>query len=713
MAFTFVLEDDTNTMKTHDPIYGDIEIKSPFKEIILTKEMQRLNNITQNGFSNFDYPGLENNERLSHSVGAFYIMSQIIEHLEKELKRYDIFISKDDKDMALCSMLLHDIGHGPFSHNFESITHYSHEKRTTDILLGDTEINHLLTSIYGQAKLKRIASYIAEINDYGNDEKSKTSSSFTKLLKSLISHQLDADRLDYLVRDSYHAGLPTAINYKNLIQSLGVSINNNKEYELLVDKKGLTSIETILIERFQRYRDVYYTKSDTILVSVFSEILERYKSVPNTVNVKLPKSFSILAFDPQNISLNDFLEMNDKQFLDAFEIIKNNCTDPILRYMADIPQVLADFEELENNIQPELLKQKLTEIFPSHNFSNTFSIVRKHSKIKLYKAEESLRVNLGRVHKDLSVATPHLIRPDEFLERDENYFNPELVRIELDMSEMEFEPYKERIRNMINELDKKPEEFELKYIIDKDGRYTQNSILQALLTNGFDIVSTKEKENDDEYFDTKELSLLSRGGSLRIRKLTQDGKPRYKATYKMPTTIGEVYSSREEVEIDLDENSIDDLKNKMKNKNLDENLDAILPMPILNAVTQRKDIVLEKNGVQVCLSFDNTQYKNHVFKGQQPVSSDSMIEIEALGNITDRVILNEINDLLHSNFPDLQINKQSKYERGTRKTREEYAKSKKTRIQGVVVANETLNDNSEGLTELDEEDVTLWINYWK
>lgn len=669
MAFAYKLKNNGKTMEVQDPIYGKIEIQSPFTEIISTKEMQRLNDITQNGFSAYDYPGLKNNERLSHSVGAFYVMSQIIEHLEKELKRYDIFISKDDKDMALCSMLLHDIGHGPFSHTCEKVTKYSHEKRTTDILLGDTEVNHLLSSIYGDAKLKRIASYIAEIDEDENREKDKTKSSFTKLLKSLISHQLDADRLDYLVRDSYHAGLPSAINYKNLIQSLGISVNNNQEYELLVDKKGLTGIETILIERFQKYRDVYLTRSGEIAEEIFLKILKRYTEVPETISTELPEEFKKLALNSENILLDDFLDMTDKQFTDSFNIIKSNSTDPLLRYLADMTRVLSDYQDLENTVNPETLKQRLKNIFPNQDFSNTFSILTIHSKTRLYNKNESLRINFGNMHKDLSEATPHLIRPEEYLEKSELFFNPELLRIELGMTDKEFEPYREEIKNMINELNKKPEEFELKYIMDGNQHLT---ILETLLANGFKIVKAKDKENDDEYYDTKDLSFLTKGGSLRIRKLTQDEKQRYKATYKMPTTVGEVYSSREEIEIELDNNSIDELKEKMKERDLDVNLEEVLPTPLLHSITKRKDIILEKNGVQVCISFDNTRYTNHALKEQS--AEDAMVEIEALGNVEDRVILNEINSILQEQFSGLQTNKQSKYERGIRKTREKSIK---------------------------------------
>ena len=667
MSFKYKLKENGKIMEVQDPIYGKIQINSPFTEIILTKEMQRLNGITQNGFSVFEYPGLKNNERLSHSVGAFYVMSQIIEHLEKELKRYDIFISKDDKDMALCSMLLHDIGHGPFSHSFEKITKYSHEKRTTDILLGDTEINKLLTSIYGKSKLKRIASYIAEIAEYDEEEKAQTKTSFSKLLKSLISHQLDADRLDYLVRDSYHAGLPSAIDYKKLIQSLGVSINSNQEYELLVDKKGLTCIETILIERFQKYRDVYLTRTSGLLEVIFLKILERYNQNPESVKAELPESFKKLAVNPNGLSLEDFLAMDDSKFIESFDIIKNNSNDQVLSYLCDMPKLLNDYQLIENKVNPDTIRQKLTEIFPDNYFSNTLSIITLNSKTKLYKKEESLRINLGNIHKDLSEATPHLIRPDEFLEFKELLFNPEILRMELNMSEQEFKLYRLEIKSMIEDLNKKPEEFELKYIIGQEQQNLQDDIINTLLDNDFKIIKMKNKENNDEYYDTRDFSLLSKGGSLRIRKLTQDGKQRFKATYKMPTAVGEVYSSREEVEIVLENNSLSELKEKMGQRDIGIDLDNILQKPLLNSITQRRDIILEKNGVQVCLSFDNTNYINHVMKGK--TAEDSMVEIEALGSVSDRVMLNEINNILKACIPDLKTNKQSKYERGMRKTR--------------------------------------------
>ena len=192
MAFVYI-ENEDKSLTAEDAIYGKINVSYPFSEIVLTKEMQRLSGISQNGFSQLEFKELEQNDRLSHSVGSFYVMSLFLKRLEEILKNYNIELSKDDKDIALCSMLLHDIGHGPFSHSLELVTNYSHEKRTTDILLGDTEVNRVITRLFGKQKVKKIASFIAEIND--KDEIGKDS--FTKLLNNLVSYQLDADRIDY------------------------------------------------------------------------------------------------------------------------------------------------------------------------------------------------------------------------------------------------------------------------------------------------------------------------------------------------------------------------------------------------------------------------------------------------------------------------------------------------------------------------------------
>jgi len=129
---------------------------------------------------------------------------------------------------------------------------------------------------------------------------------------------------------------------------------------------------------------------------------------------------------------------------------------------------------------------------------------------------------------------------------------------------------------------------------------------------------------------------------------------------------GEVYSSRSEFKETLSDDSFEIFKQKIIDSNI---IDNILKFPILNSLTKRTDVILDKNGVLVCLSFDNSQYDNHILNESV---TDRMIEIEAIGELNNRIILNEIHNFITSSFKNLTINKQSKYERGINRTSQLY-----------------------------------------
>ena len=657
-------KDKNNSLIVDDPIYGKIIVPYPFSEIVLTKEMQRLSGISQNGFSQLEFKGLENNDRLSHSVGAFYVMSLFLKRLEEILQSFNINLSKDDKDIALCSMLLHDIGHGPFSHSLELVTNYSHEKRTTEILLGDTEINKVITNFFGNKKVKKIASFIAEIND--SQELGKDS--FTKLLNNLVSYQLDADRIDYLIRDAYYVGISSSVDLKRIISSVNVVVNNNQEYELLIDRKGLASIENVLLQRYQMYRDVYLSPISVLGDYIFKKIIERYKTITKLHTLPVSSSFKILATDSKVTNLNDFLSMKDEDFKISFKLLSDQNIDSTMSYLCNFNNI-NDYILINNDSSIEKIKSKLREIFGNIDLDNTLSIISISTKTKLYKKEQKLNIQNGNRIMDLTECT-NLIRPQEILEDTYIFFNPQLLKLELGLSDEEFRKYESEVKKMIDELNKKPEEFELKYIINDNNEIDQetllNKIISAFISNGFRVISVTEKQNNDEYYDTRNLDLYKIGGSLRIRKIAQKSKEKIKATCKMPIKIGEVYSSRSEIEESLSDDKFETFMQKMIDSGVTVNFADILRYPILNSNTKRKDIVLDKNGVQVCLSFDNSQYTNHVLN--EISATDRMIEIEAIGELNNRIILNEIHDFITTTFINLEVNKQSKYERGINRT---------------------------------------------
>jgi len=509
MAFVYRKTKD-NSLIVEDPIYGKIVVPYPFSEIVLSKEMQRLSGISQNGFSQLEFNELEKNDRLSHSVGAFHVMSLFLKRLEEILKCYNIELSKDDTDIALCSMLLHDIGHGPFSHSLELVTNYSHEKRTTDILLGNTEINKIITDFFGKQKVKKIASFIAEIND--NQELGKDS--FTKLLNNLVSYQLDADRIDYLIRDAYYVGISSAIDLKRIISSVNVVVNHNQEYELVIDRRGLASIENVLLQRYQMYRDVYLSPISILGDYIFEKIIERYINTVNLYTKPVSSSFKILATDQKVSNLNDFIRMTDEDFKYSFKILSSSNLDPIMAYLCDFNNV-EDYILIKNDVRVEKIKTKLKEIFGKINLDSSLSIISIGTKTKLYKKEQKLNIQNGNRIMDLTECT-NLIRPQEILEDTYIFFNPELLRLELSLSTIEFKKYESEVMKMVEELNKKPEEFELKYIINentnKENLLEQETLLERIISsfksNGFSVVSVTEKQNNDEYYDTGNLNYI-------------------------------------------------------------------------------------------------------------------------------------------------------------------------------------------------------------
>ena len=218
----------------NDPVYGFITIDDPIIfQLISHPYYQRLRHISQMAFANFVYPGAVHS-RLHHSLGAYHLMGTAL----TELKRKKIDISPEEELGARIAILLHDIGHGPFSHALENE------------LIG--EVSHETISLMLMKKL----------NEEMNGQLTKAISIFTNnypkpFLHQLVSGQLDVDRMDYLNRDSFFTGVAEGvIGYDRIIHMLMV-----KDGDLLVEEKAIYSIEKFLVSRRLMYWQVYLHKT--------------------------------------------------------------------------------------------------------------------------------------------------------------------------------------------------------------------------------------------------------------------------------------------------------------------------------------------------------------------------------------------------------------------------------------------------------------------
>ncbi|MDO6596758.1 HD domain-containing protein [Oceanihabitans sp. 2_MG-2023] len=279
----------------NDPIYGFITIpNSLIFDLIEHKYFQRLRRITQMGMSYLVYPGAHHT-RFHHAIGCMHLMQKAIQVLCFK----GVEISEDEKNALLVAILLHDIGHGPFSHAMEHsiVNNVSHEE--ISLLFMET-----LNAEFNGSLTLAIKIFKGEYH--------------RKFMCQLISSQIDMDRADYLKRDSFYTGVAEGnINSERLITMLNV-VND----ALVVEDKGIYSVEKFLVARRLMYWQVYLHKTSLAAEQLLIRVLKRAKEL-TFKGVKLDASKPLQYFLKNEISLNDFNAetLNTFAMLDDYDII--------------------------------------------------------------------------------------------------------------------------------------------------------------------------------------------------------------------------------------------------------------------------------------------------------------------------------------------------------------------------------------------------------
>jgi len=279
----------------NDPIYGFISIPNPFiYDLIQHPYFQRLRRISQMGLSYLVYPGAHHT-RFHHALGCMHIMQKAIEVLRFK----GVSISEEEENALLVAILLHDIGHGPFSHAMEHsiVENVNHE--AISLLF----MNKLNEEFSGKLNL---AIQIFK-GDYPR-----------KFMLQLISSQLDMDRMDYLKRDSFYSGVAEGnISSDRLIQMMTV-VND----QLVIEEKGIYSVEKFLMARRLMYWQVYFHKTSLVAELILTKVLKRAKELTQK-GIVLNCSESLLYFMNNKIELVSFDNNTLDKFanLDDFDII--------------------------------------------------------------------------------------------------------------------------------------------------------------------------------------------------------------------------------------------------------------------------------------------------------------------------------------------------------------------------------------------------------
>jgi HD superfamily phosphohydrolase len=279
----------------NDPIYGFITIPNALiYDLIQHPYFQRLRRISQMGLSYLVYPGA-NHTRFHHALGCMHLMQKAVDVLRFK----GIAISDEEENALYIAILLHDIGHGPFSHAME--------KSIVE------EVHHEAISLV----------FMSQLNDEFKGQLSLAIQIFKgeyhrKFMLQLISSQLDMDRMDYLKRDSFYSGVAEGnVNSERLIQMMNVV-----EDVLVIEEKGIYSVEKFLMSRRLMYWQAYLHKTSLVAELILTKVLKRAKEL-TLKGITLPCSEPLLFFMQNRIVLDNFNAHTLDLFsqLDDFDII--------------------------------------------------------------------------------------------------------------------------------------------------------------------------------------------------------------------------------------------------------------------------------------------------------------------------------------------------------------------------------------------------------
>lgn len=299
----------------NDPIYGFITIPSELVfDLIEEPYFQRLRRITQMGLSNLVYPGA-NHTRFHHAIGCLHLMQKAVQVLLFK----GVEISDEEEEALYVAILLHDIGHGPFSHAMEHsiVEGVSHEWISLQFM---HELNQ---------KFNGKLSLAIQLFQKNHDK---------KFLWQLLASQLDIDRLDYLKRDSFYTGVAEGnINSERIITMLNVVDN-----VLVVEEKGIYSIEKFLVARRLMYWQVYLHKTGLVAEQLLIKMLQRAKFLlAKGKNIQASESllfFMKNSIDETNFSssiLEKFAQLDDYDVISAIKIWSTN-EDFVLRNLCEM-----------------------------------------------------------------------------------------------------------------------------------------------------------------------------------------------------------------------------------------------------------------------------------------------------------------------------------------------------------------------------------------
>ncbi len=352
-------------MRIKDVIHGEINVKEQLiKDLVQTSEFQRLRKIKQLGVTNINFPGAEHT-RFTHSLGVYNVTKEILNKLKSA------FTNEEALSLKVAA-LLHDVGHGPLSHAFENFFKVEHEEFTIKIIKNENGNIFNVLDNYKKSTGHDILEDVISLIQKNHSNKS---------LNSIITSSIDADRMDYLLRDSYYTGTVYGkVDFQRIISYM--------EYEnkqLYFTSKSIHTLEDFIMSRYHMFIQVYLNKKSLIYEELIQKILNRvFELKENNFEFKT----NLKLFDGLNqieIKVDDYLSLNDYNFLSTIAELGKEEDEILKRYVYFFETKPNFFEEIskeEYDNLDDLDKLTIPDICKKVYSSKDFILVKDNEQIK-------------------------------------------------------------------------------------------------------------------------------------------------------------------------------------------------------------------------------------------------------------------------------------------------------------------------------------------
>ncbi|SDE53913.1 hypothetical protein SAMN04488126_11133 [Bhargavaea beijingensis] len=280
-----------------DPVHRYIHVRDQvIWDLIATREFQRLRRIHQLGTTYLVFHGAEHS-RFNHSLGVYEIVRRMIDDSFSGRPQWN----DSERLVTLCAALLHDLGHGPFSHAFEKVFDLDHELFTQKILLGNTGVNEVLRRV-AEDFPQKVADVIGKTYP-------------DKLVVSLISSQIDADRMDYLQRDAYFTG----VSYGHFDMERILRVMRPAEDQAVIKQSGMHAVEDYIMSRYQMYWQVYFHPVSRSAEVILVKILQRAKVLSEEGYTFKQEPVHFKSFFDKTYDLADYIALDEYILMTYFE----------------------------------------------------------------------------------------------------------------------------------------------------------------------------------------------------------------------------------------------------------------------------------------------------------------------------------------------------------------------------------------------------------